>query len=382
MDGLETQEGVIILAATNRPDVLDPALLRPGRFDRQVVLDLPDIKGRRKILDVHIKKIKVADSVDLKRIAKATPGFSGADLANLVNEAALLAARDDKEGADMHDFEEARDKVRWGRERRSRKISDKEREITAYHEAGHALVQLLTPDSLPVHKVTIIPRGQAYLGATMNLPEEDRYTQSRSELLDIIRGAMGGRVAEKIIFNEITSGAAQDIKEATRIARMMVCAFGMDEKLGVVQYGERSERIYVGRDITKEEAYSEETAREIDIAIKGILESCRSDAEKLLTDNQDKLEKLAKELLEKETLDGREIKELLGFSMTDEEKKELKDERIRRETEKQRREKIRLEKEEAARKAEQEENAREKTEKSTKNSPDGKTYPSDDYIKY
>jgi len=322
MDGLETQEGVIILAATNRPDVLDPALLRPGRFDRQIVLDLPDIRGRRQILDVHVKTIRAETDIDLNRVAKATPGFSGADLANLVNEAALLAARDNRERAGMPDFEEARDKVRWGRERRSRKISERERKLTAYHEAGHALVEILCPDAMPVHKVTIIPRGQAYLGATMHLPDEDRYTHSRKELLDQIRGLMGGRVAEEIIFGDVTSGASQDIKEATRIARTMVCALGMDDKMGVVQYGERADHIYLGRDITREESYSEVTAREIDIAIKSIIDACKSDTFRILTENKDKLEKLAIELLEKETLDGKEIKELLDIPLSENEKEE------------------------------------------------------------
>lgn len=313
MDGLETQEGVIILAATNRPDVLDPALLRPGRFDRQIVLDLPDIKGRRKILDVHIRKIKVVKDIDLDIIAKGTPGFSGADLANLVNEAALLAARNNRDAAAMDDLEEARDKVRWGRERKSRKISDKERKITAYHEAGHTLVALHCPDSMPVHKVTIIPRGQAYLGATMHLPEEDRYTQSKKELIDQITIYMGGRVAEEIIFNDITSGASSDIEQATRIARLMVCAFGMNDKMGTVQYGERAEHINLARDITKVEQYSEETAREIDIEIKKLLDGSKQRAENILNENKDKLELLSKELLEKETLDVHEIKKLLGM---------------------------------------------------------------------
>lgn len=324
MDGLVSHEGVIILAATNRPDVLDPALLRPGRFDRQIILDLPDIKGRRKILDVHIKNIKVVDDIDLDIIAKGTPGFSGADLANLINEAALLAARNDREAAIMEDLEEARDKVRWGRERRSRRISDKERKITAYHEAGHALAALKFPNALPVHKVTIIPRGQA-LGATMHLPEEDRYTQSKSEMIDMIRVLMGGRVAEEIIFDEITSGAANDIKQATQTARMMVCAFGMNEKLGSIQYGQRSEHIYLGRDITKDEPYSEETAREIDLEIKKIVETCKTDTYNLLQGNRENLKKLAEELLEKETLDVKEIKKLIGLPEKKETEKEESD---------------------------------------------------------
>lgn len=318
MDGIETQEGVILLAATNRPDVLDPALLRPGRFDRQIVLDLPDIKGRRKVLDVHVKNIRMDKNIDLDSIARGTPGFSGADLANLVNEAALLAARNNKDMANMADFEEARDKVRWGRERKSRKISEKERKITAYHEAGHTLAALNCEYSIPVHKVTIIPRGQAYLGATMHLPTEDRYTQSRNEMLDQLVIYMGGRVAEEIIFNDITSGASSDIEQATRLARLMVCSFGMSDKMGTVQYGERAEHIYMGRDITKVEPYSEETAREIDVEIKKILDTAKARTEKILIENRDKLELLTKELLEKETLDVREIKTLLGMEIKEE----------------------------------------------------------------
>ena len=313
MDGLETQEGVIVLAATNRPDVLDPALLRPGRFDRQINLDLPDIRGRRKILDVHAKNIKLAPGVDLDIIARGTPGFSGADLANLINEAALLAARNNRESAMMEDLEEARDKVRWGRERRSRKISERERKLTAYHEAGHTLVSLNCPDAIPLHKVTIIPRGRAYLGATMQLPQEDRYTESKQEMLDQITILMGGRCAEEIIFNDVTTGAASDIEQATRFARMMVCAFGMSEKLGSVQYGERGGHIYLGRDIVKNEAYSEDTAREIDLEIKRIISEAKERALKLLVENRSQLEKLSEALLEHETMDVKEIRALLGM---------------------------------------------------------------------
>lgn len=311
MDGMETQEGVIILAATNRPDVLDPALTRPGRLDRQIVLDLPDIKGRRQILDVHAKNIKIAESVDMNIIARGTPGFSGADLANLINEAALLAARQDKKQADMSDLEEARDKVRWGRERRSRKISKEDRKITAYHEAGHTLIALKSPKATPVHKVTIIPRGIAYLGATMSLPEEDRYTRSKSEYIDELAVLMGGRGAEDLIFGDITSGASGDIQQATQIARSMVCSLGMSEKMGNVQYGAREEHIFVGRDITKKEDYSEETAREIDIEIKSLLDNAYNTAKDILKREKANLELLATTLLEKESLDVKEIKELL-----------------------------------------------------------------------
>ena len=317
MDGMETQEGIIILAATNRPDVLDPALMRPGRLDRQIVLDLPDINGRREILGVHAKNIKLADDVDLDIIARGTSGFSGADLANLINEAALIAARFDKAAAEMEDLEEARDKVRWGRERRSRKINDNDKKITAYHEAGHTLVALNCPKAMPVHKVTIIPRGVAYLGATMSLPEEDRYTKTKGEYLDELAVLMGGRCAEELIFDDITSGASGDISQATKIVRDMVCAFGMSDKLGTVQYGSRNEHIYVGRDITKTEDFSEETLREIDLEVKKFIENAYKRASNILKTNKAKLELLAKTLLEKETLDVKEIKQLLGYGPDD-----------------------------------------------------------------
>ena len=244
MDGLETQEGVIVLAATNSADVLDPALLRPGRFDRQIVMDLPDIRGRRMILNVHAKNIKLEPTVDLDVIAKTTSGFSGADLANLINEAALLAARNDRKAATQADLEEARDKVCWGTERRSRKISERERRLTAWHEAGHAIVNLHCEHAMTLHKVTIIPRGPA-LGVTMMMPDEDRYSQSRLEMLDSMALAMGGRVAEELVIGDVTSGAAADIEHATKIARAMVCSFGMSDKLGTVQYGEGADHIYL-----------------------------------------------------------------------------------------------------------------------------------------
>ncbi len=312
MDGLETQEGVILLAATNRVDVLDPALLRPGRFDRQIVIDLPDIRGRRKILDVHAKTVKLEPSVDLDLIAKSTPGFSGADLANLINEAALLAARYDRKAANQQDLEEARDKVRWGRERKSRKISEKDRRLTAWHEAGHALVTLYCDHATPLHKVTIIPRGMA-LGMTMMIPEEDKYSFSRQEMLDAMAVSMGGRVAEEIAFTDITGGASADIANATNIAHAMVCRYGMSEKLGPVQYGERSEHIYLGRDITRNESFSEETAREIDLEIKRLVTESKQRAEQILREHKDKLDKLALALLEKETMDVAEIRVLLDL---------------------------------------------------------------------
>ena len=312
MDGLETQEGVIVLAATNRADVLDPALLRPGRFDRQIVVDLPDIAGRRQILQVHVKNIKLDPAADLDVIAKSTPGFSGADLANLVNEAALLAARNNRKAANQNDLEEARDKVCFGRERRSRKIPEQERKLTAWHEAGHTIVNLFCEHGIPLHKVTIIPRGQA-LGMTMMMENEDRYSRTRLEMLDSIATDMGGRVAEELVFGDITSGASADIAHATDLAHAMVCAYGMSDKMGTVKYGERSEHIYVGRDITKNESCSEETLREIDNEVKRIVVEAKERATRILTENRDRLDKLALALLEKETIGAAEIRQLLDL---------------------------------------------------------------------
>ena len=316
MDGLETQEGVIVIAATNRVDVLDPALLRPGRFDRQIVIDLPDIVGRRKILDVHAKNIKLDPKANLDAIAKSTPGFSGADLANLINEAALLAARNNKDAATQSDLEEARDKVCFGRERRSRKIPERDRRLTAWHESGHAIVNLFLENSIPLHKVTIIPRGQA-LGLTMMMENEDRYSRSRLEMLDIITTDLGGRVAEEIALGDVTSGASQDIAHATNLARAMVCSYGMSEKLGLVQYGKRSDHIYLGRDITRDEACSEQTLREIDDEVKRIISECKARATKILTEQRERLDKLANALLERETISGEDIRKLLGLPPAD-----------------------------------------------------------------
>ncbi len=317
LDGLETTEGVIVLAATNRPDVLDPALVRPGRFDRQIVLDLPDIKGRLQILKVHAKNIKLDSTVDLDIMSRGTPGFSGADIANLVNEAALLAARGNKEAASHLEFEEARDKVCWGRERRSRRISDKERKITAYHEAGHTLVQLHCKHCSPLHKVTIIPRGVAYLGATMQLAEEDKYTQTRGEMEDMMAMSMGGRSAEEVIFGheDITSGASGDIKQVTKMAKAMVCAYGMSEKMGTVAYGSREDHVFVGRDITRSEDYSEQTARELDVEIKHLIDRSKLRSDKIISEHKDQLETLAQELLKEETLTANEVRMLLGFEI-------------------------------------------------------------------
>jgi len=312
MDGLETKGGVIVIAATNRPDVLDPALLRPGRFDRQIALDLPDIKGRRQIVDVHIKNIKVSEDVNLDLIARGTPGFSGADIANLINEAALHAARNDRECATAVDFEDARDKVNWGRERKSKRMPEKERINTSYHEVGHALVGLYTEKSTPLHKVTIIPRGRA-LGMTMSLPVEDSYSTTKQEYLDELAVLMGGRAAEAIKFGDVTSGASSDIDRATNIAQAMVCNFGMSDAIGIIKYGrdQQQDEMHPGG----RAKYSNQTAREIDEEIKRILTEAYDRAAAIINDHIDQFELFAQELLEKETMDVVEVKTLLGMSL-------------------------------------------------------------------
>ena len=322
MDGFETQEGVIIIAATNRPDVLDPALLRPGRFDRQIIIDMPNIDGREAILKMHAQTIKLDDKVAMRKIARGTPGFSGADLANLLNEAALLGAREEKEAVDMSDLEEARDKVKWGRERRSRVLDDKERKITAYHEAGHALVMQLVEESEPLHKITIIPRGVAYLGATMQLPEKDRYMEGRIKLLGMLAGLMGGRATEDIVFGDITSGASSDIKESTRIARLMVCSWGMSKDLGPRAFGENQELMYLGREINRTQDYSEATAVKIDNEVDGLINDSYQRAKNIINDHREKLELIAQTLLERETLDGRDVEEIVehGRILSEEER--------------------------------------------------------------
>ncbi len=301
MDGFEANEGVIIIAATNRPDVLDPALLRPGRFDRQVVVPIPDIKGRELILEIYGKKTKLAEDVDMAVIARGTPGFSGADLENLVNEAALMAARAGRDEIDQQMLEKAKDKIMMGAERRSMIISDREKEVTAYHEAGHALVARLLPDTDPIHKVTIIPRGRA-LGLTMQLPVDEKYTHGRKFLLNSISILFGGRVAEKLIFDEITTGAGNDIERATELARKMVCEWGMSDELGPLSYGKKEEQIFLGREIAQHRDYSEETARKIDEAVKKIILDANDRVTQLLSDNIDILRAVAAELLEKETI--------------------------------------------------------------------------------
>jgi len=309
MDGFETNEGVIIVAATNRPDVLDPALLRPGRFDRQVVVDIPDIKGREKILAVHTRKIPLAKDVDLKVIARGTPGFTGADLANLVNEAALLAARRNKKRVSMLEMEDAKDKVLMGPERKSVLISAEEKKVIAYHEAGHALLGILTGAD-PVHKVTVIPRGRA-LGLTMHLPKEERHLHNREYWLNQITILFGGHVAEKIKFGQVTTGSSNDIERATDIARRMVCEWGMSETLGPLAFGKKTEQIFLAREIAQHRDYSEETAQLIDKEVHDIVTSCRDRAIKLIEENSDKFELLATNLIERETLNAQEIELLM-----------------------------------------------------------------------
>ena len=310
MDGFEQNSGVIIIAATNRPDVLDPALLRPGRFDRQVVVDRPDVKGREGILKVHTRNIPLEPSVNLEVLAKGTPGLAGAELANLVNEAALLAARKNKKKVEMEDFEEAKDKVMMGMERKSMIITEEEKKTTAYHEIGHVLVARMLPEADPVHKVTIIPRGRA-LGVTSYLPIDEKHTYSKEYLEAIITYALGGRAAEKIIFNHYTTGAGNDIEKATNIARKMVCEWGMSETLGPLSYGAKEEEIFLGREIQRHRDYSERTAIEIDDEVRRIVNSAMAGAEKILTDNIDILHKLSMELLEREILDSEEIDKLI-----------------------------------------------------------------------
>src|SRR6476646_1031598 len=310
MDGFDTQEGVIIIAATNRPDVLDPALLRPGRFDRQITVNLPDVKGREEILRVHSKKVKLAEGVDLAVIARGTPGYSGAELANVINEAALLAARRGLKGITLADFEMAKDKVLMGVERKSLILSDEEKKNTAYHEAGHALVAAMTPGADPLHKVTIIQRGPS-LGSTMWLPQEDKYTNRKNELIAGLAVSMGGRVAEEIVFGDITNGARGDIKTATAIARRMVCEWGMSEKMGMVEYGEHEDYVFLGRDISRARDYSEATAEQIDQEVRRLIDESYQLAKHTLVTHRDTLETIAKALLEFETLDGSQIKEIL-----------------------------------------------------------------------
>jgi cell division protease FtsH len=310
MDGFESNEGVILIAATNRPDVLDPALLRPGRFDRQVVVPRPDVKGRTKILNVHARKVPLAPDVNMEVVAKGTPGFSGADLANLINEAALLAARADKNQVSMADLESAKDKVLMGAERRSMVITEEEKKVTAYHEAGHVLVALFIPGADPVHKVSIIPRGRA-MGVTMYLPEEEKYNETREGLHTRICTLLGGRVAEELSFSTITSGASNDIERASAIARKMVCEWGMSEKIGPLAFGEKEGEVFLGRDMGHMKNYSEATAVEIDNEIRSIIHVNYERTRKILSENREHLITVAEALLERENLDGAEIRTMV-----------------------------------------------------------------------
>jgi len=310
MDGFESNEGVILISATNRPDVLDPALLRPGRFDRQVVVPVPDVRGRENILKVHTKKTRISDDVDLSVIARGTPGFTGADLENMVNESALLAARRNKDKIDMQDMEDAKDKVLMGAERKSMIISDDEKKTTSYHEAGHTLVAKLLPNTDPIHKVTIIPRGMA-LGLTQQLPLDDKHTYTKEYLSNNICILMGGRIAEEIALNTQTTGASNDIERATEIARKMICEYGMNEKLGPLSFGKKEEEIFLGREISQHRDYSEETAQKIDEEVNNLIDSSYKKTHKLISNNLNTLNNLAKALLEKETLNGHEIDEIV-----------------------------------------------------------------------
>ncbi|MFH1877959.1 MAG: ATP-dependent zinc metalloprotease FtsH [Candidatus Omnitrophota bacterium] len=312
MDGFDTAGGVILIAATNRPDVLDSALLRPGRFDRQVVVDLPDIVGRHAILKVHAKEVKIEQGVDMYKIAQQTAGFSGADLANIINEAALLGARRNREAVTMEELQEAMERVLAGPQRKSRKISEEEKNIIAYHESGHALMSFLVDGADPLHKVTIVSRGMA-LGYTMQLPRGERYLYRKQQFIGKISGMLGGRASEEIAFGEISTGAQDDIKKATELARDMVTIYGMSDRLGHLTIGKRHAQVFLGRDITEEWNYSEETAKIVDGEVKSIIDQCYKTAKTLLSENKDKLDLLANRLIEKETMDVSEVRDLLGF---------------------------------------------------------------------
>ncbi len=311
MDGFDTDTNVIVMAATNRPDILDPALLRPGRFDRRIVLDRPDVKGRKAILQVHVRNKPLDKDVDLDVLARETPGFVGADIENMVNEAAILAARRNKKAIGMKEFQEAIERVIAGPERKSRIISEEEKRIIAYHEAGHALVMHFLPNCDPVHKISIIARGMA-LGYTMPLPEEDRYLHRKSKFLDELAGLLGGRAAEEIVFGDITTGAANDLEQATKLARAMVTRYGMSEKLGPMTFGEKQELVFLGKEIGEQREYSEKVAQEIDEEVRRIIREAYERAKEILTKHRDKLDRLAQALMEKETLEGDELKAYLS----------------------------------------------------------------------
>ncbi|MFH1092539.1 MAG: ATP-dependent zinc metalloprotease FtsH [Candidatus Omnitrophota bacterium] len=322
MDGFNTQAGIILMAATNRPDVLDPALLRPGRFDRQIVIDRPDLIGREEILKVHTRNIKLNEDVSLNSLARQTPGFTGADLANLVNEAALLAARRNKDSVTMEEMQGSIERVVAGPERKSRVISKEEKIIVAYHESGHALLSMLVSGVDPLHKVSIIPRGTAALGYTLQMPIQDRFIMTKKELLSRLIVFLGGRASEELIFEEVTTGAHNDLEIATRSARRMVCEFGMSDKLGHLTFGHRQQQIFLGRDMLDEKNYSEQTAVLIDQEVRKIIDNCYEQAQKLLRDNIDKLKSLAEALLEKEVMDAKEVRELLGLPVEETEEAE------------------------------------------------------------
>ncbi|MBQ8417310.1 MAG: ATP-dependent zinc metalloprotease FtsH [Phascolarctobacterium sp.] len=324
MDGFGANEGIIMIAATNRPDILDPALLRPGRFDRQIVVDRPDIKGRTEILKVHVKGKPMGEDVQLDIIAQRTPGFTGADLSNLVNEAALMTARKNKKTINMPEMEEAAERVIMGPERKSRVISDNEKKLTAYHEGGHTVVGMLLEHTDPVHKVTIIPRGRAG-GYTLSLPKEDRYYATRSEMLDELKVLLGGRVAEALVLKEISSGASNDLQRATALARQMICEYGMSENIGPVTFGHRQDQVFLGRDIARDKDYSEEVAAEIDKEVRAFLDNAYAATEQLLNDNMDKLHVIAQALIERETLEKEEIADLIKYGriLTKEEREAL-----------------------------------------------------------
>lgn len=313
MDGFDVKHNVILIAATNRPDILDPALLRPGRFDRQIMVDRPDLRGRRGILEVHSKGKPLAEDVSIDVLARRTPGFTGADLANLVNEGALLAARHNKKKIDMFELEEAIDRVIAGPQKKTRLISDREKEVIAYHEVGHALVAHNLPNTDPVHKISIISRGRA-LGYTLQLPTEDKFLVAKSELIDNLASFLGGRVAEEMVFNDVTTGAQNDLDRATKLARQMVCEYGMSEKIGPLTLGQKHDQVFLGRDFASHPDYSPEVAFEIDQEIRRLIEEAYGDARQILTKNRDKLDNIAKTLVEKETLEKAELEKLLGDS--------------------------------------------------------------------
>lgn len=342
MDGFSSNEGIIIIAATNRPDILDPALLRPGRFDRQITVDRPDVNGREAVLKVHARNKPLDESVNLRNIAMRTPGFSGADLENLLNEAALVAARQNKKKIDMTDIDEATDRVIAGPAKKSRVISEKERRIVAYHEGGHTVIGLVLDEAEMVHKVTIVPRGQAG-GYAVMLPKEDRYFMTKPELLDKITGLLGGRVAEEIVFGEVSTGAHNDFQRATNIARRMVTEFGMSEKLGPLQFGSSQGQVFLGRDIQSEQNYSDAIAYEIDLEIQRIIKECYEKAKRILTENRDKLELIAKTLLEVETLDAEQIKHLVEHgSLPDKSEQKAASENVKKEENNQKDEAVKV----------------------------------------